>query len=272
MKSLAPLVLFLTASAGALADTPDYRFDFENVSKPDRFTEADWTVQDPAGVAFVQGEQRAMADDSQAHSGRQSLRAWFPASSVGPSQGGYQAAVLLESARQYCLSYWLRFDESFSWGGAEQGGKLPGLGQGELCSGGDSCNGHNGFTARYMWRRDGAAVLYLYHMDKPDKWGEDFPLLDSGGEPLFFPRGEWIHLQQHVQINHGDAADGEIRVWMNGEEALTLDGLRFVSDGSGIDTFYFSTFHGGNTAEWGPLNDSYLWVDDISAAPTDSCH
>jgi len=24
-----------------------------------------------------------------------------------------------------------------------------------------------------------------------------------------------------------------------------------------------STFHGGNTSGWGPVNDSYIWIDDI---------
>ena len=116
---------------------------------------------------------------------------------------------------------------------------------------------------RYMWRRDGAAVLYLYHMDKPHKWGEDFPLLSTAETPLFFERGEWIHLVQRVKVNSGENADGEVQVWMNGVEALDLSGLRFVTGDRKIDTFYVSTFHGGNTPGWGPLNDSFLWIDDI---------
>ena len=266
LPALAARLAFLlfVLSTQVLADPPAYYFDFERTAEGAPFTRADWLVYGPAGVGFVQGPGRAITDSEHARSGVQSIRVFYPASTVGPSEGGHQAALLLEPEREYCLSYWLRFGEDFSWGGSEQGGKLPGLGQGKLCSGGATCDGSNGFSARYMWREGGLAVLYLYHMDKPHKWGEDFTLLDSAGESFRFPRGEWIHLAQRVRINDGDTADGEVQVWVNGNEALKLDGLRFVSDGSSIDTFYFSTFHGGNTADWGPSNDSYLWIDDIA--------
>lgn len=252
-------ILAVPASAGKHVS---YSFDFERPQTSEAFHAADWEPYSAARIAFVTGADRAAIDREHAHSGAQSLKIAFPAGAVGPSSGGHQAAIRLEPATEYCLSYWLRFGEGFSWGGGEQGGKLPGLGQGDLCSGGDSCNGSNGFTARYMWRRDGAAVLYLYHMDKPHRWGEDFPLR-PGGHAFHFVPGEWVRLSQRVRINDGSEANGEVQVWVNGREALDLDGLRFVTDGSGIDTFYVSTFHGGNTPEWGPLNDSHLWLDDI---------
>lgn len=241
----------------------DYRVDFEQAAPAEGFEKADWEAHGFADIAYITAPQRASIDKQVAHGGNQSLRLSFPKSSVGPSQGGHQAAILLEPAAQYLLSYWLKFDENFSWGDTDHGGKLPGLALGKLCSGGDVCDGSNGFTARYMWRENGAAVLYLYHMDKPHQWGEDFPLLSENKEPLLFEPGEWVNLVQRVKINTADAADGEVQVWVNGIEALNLDGLRFVNDGSKIDTFYVSTFHGGNTPGWGPLNDSYLWIDDI---------
>ena len=241
-----------------------YTVDFERQVDASGFSAADWQAYGVADVAFVGGSERGTIDETVARSGHRSLRVSFPAGSVGPSAGGYQAAIRLAPAGEYTLSYWLRFDPDFSWGGAHQGGKLPGLAQGGLCSGGDVCDGSNGFTARFMWRKDGAAVLYLYHMDKPGKWGEDFALRTPAGEPYFFPRGEWIRLVQRVRINSRGNADGEVQVWVNGREALHIGGLRFVSDDSGIDTFYLSTFHGGNTADWGPAHDSHLWIDDIA--------
>lgn len=271
MKFWTPIFLVLFLPAAALGDPAEYHIDFERPAQAEGFSESDWAAYGLAGVGFVQAPQRALLDDSTAHSGGQSLRIVFPKASVGPSEGGHQASLQLEPASQYCLSYWLKFSENFSWGGAEQGGKLPGLAQGELCSGGDSCNGTNGFTARYMWREDGAAVLYLYHMDKPHKWGEDFPLLTPGDDPIHFEPGQWIHLVQRVKINSGENADGEVQVWVNGSEALSLDGLRFVNNGSKIDTFYVSTFHGGNSPEWGSLNESHLWIDDIGISAADRC-
>lgn len=253
------LCIFLQQPAMAT----DYFVDFELQTNEDGFDRCNWLAYGPSDVGWVTASERASIDNRVAHDGQQSLRVFFPKSSVGPSQGGHQATILLEPREQYYLSYWLKFSKDFSWGNVEHGGKLPGLAQGKTCSGGDVCDGSNGFTARYMWRENGAAVLYLYHMDKPHQWGEDYPLIVKGGEPFFFKRGEWVHLVQRVKINTGNLANGEVQVWVNDVEALSLEGLRFVNDGIKIDTFYVSTFHGGNTPGWGPLNDSYLWIDDI---------
>lgn len=270
MFSPAFALLVLLGPAVLKADRPEHRIDFERPALAAGFTSADWEAYAPAGVRFVEGQERASLDKVYAHEGQQSLRVDYPKGAVGPSQGGHQAAIQLPPAKQYCLSYWLRFSEGFSWGGSEQGGKLPGLAQGRLCSGGDSCDGSNGFTARYMWRTNGAAVLYLYHMDKPHRWGEDFPLI-RGNDPVRFIPGAWTHLKQRVKINSGMKTDGEVQVWVDGTEALNLDGLRFVTDGSAIDTFYFSTFHGGNSSDWGPLEDSSLWIDDIRITSGANC-
>lgn len=59
----------------------------------------------------------------------------------------------------------------------------------------------NGFTARYMWREDGAAELYLYHMDKPGEYGERFKFVNDDGDPIKFEPGTWHNLVQRVQIN-----------------------------------------------------------------------
>ena len=64
--------------------------------------------------------------------------------------------------------------------------------------------------------------------------------------------------------NTDNNKDGEVQIWINGEEVLYLTGIRFVNDGSLVDTFYFSTFHGGNNISWAPRVDSYIWYDDLS--------
>jgi hypothetical protein len=241
----------------------EYIVDFELEKSADGFERADWLAYGFNDVGWVTASERASIDTKNSHQGKQSLKVFFPAASVGPSQGGHQAKILLEPKDEYYLSYWLKFSKDFSWGGGEHGGKLPGLAQGKVCSGGDTCDGTNGFTARYMWRENGAAVLYLYHMDKPHKWGEDFPLVPQGDKPFIFKPGEWVNLVQRVKINTDERANGEVQVWVNGAEALYLRDLRFVTGGRKIDTFYVSTFHGGNTPEWGPLNDSHIWIDHI---------
>jgi len=70
-------------------------------------------------------------------------------------------------------------------------------------------------------------------------------------------------VDERVKINTGNNNDGEVQLWIDGEEALLTTGIRFVNDGSLVDTLYFSTFHGGADASWAPSVDCYIWFDDI---------
>ncbi|MGL1887265.1 MAG: hypothetical protein OCD76_12195, partial [Reichenbachiella sp.] len=146
--------------------------DFEAWNDNDEYTKSKWT-SDGFSVSWVDGfnQARAVIDNSYAYDGNNSLRVAYPAGGVGTSQTGVQAPLAFNGRDEVWITYALRFSDTFSWGGSSQGGKLPGLGSGNNCSGGDSCSGTNGFSARLMWRSGGRAVLYLYHMDKPEKWG-----------------------------------------------------------------------------------------------------
>ncbi len=211
---------------------------------------------------------KAVITRQEASLGNKSLRITY----LPEVRTGGSAVWNLPSKKEYYLSYRVKFADDFDFDGSgSSGGKLPGLGargeQGDLCSGGQICNGDNGFSSRYMWREDGRAVLYLYHMDKPGKWGEDFQFKDSDGRKKFFERGKWHNLVQRVKINDGDQANGEIEVWMDDERVLSLNKLRFVTNNQGIDTLYFSTFHGGNTDKWLPDRTVYSYWDDFVVSP-----
>ncbi len=206
-------------------------------------------------------DTRSFIDSTRAVSGENSLRITYPKDSVGPSGSGAQVNIILPDRDEYYLSYWLRFSDNFSF---QLGGKLPGLAAGDLCSGGQVCDGTNGFTARFMWRRGGKIVLYLYHIDKKGMWGDDIPLVYPTGEDVTFRRGEWYQITERVRINSTNTTrDGEVEVWINGIRVLLHKGIRFTSNGEGVNRFYFSTFHGGNTPEWGPEETCHLNVDDI---------
>lgn len=207
------------------------------------------------------GEGRVTIDSSIAYQGKNSIRVKYPKDAVGPSQGGAQAPITFEGRQEAYISYWLYFSENFDWGGEHEGGKLPGLAGGENCSGGQHCDGTNGFSARLMWRTGGKAVLYLYHMDKPEKYGENIPLMIDEKQ-VVFEKGQWYKISERVKINSGKKHDGEVEVWINDQPALLKSGLQFVSDGSLVDNFYFSTFHGGSGAEWAPLEDCSIYFDD----------
>ncbi len=237
--------------------------DFESKDAGTQYDGSAWGSAGFLDLSWTNGPERAIVVDSISHSGDKSLQVYYPEGGVGPSRTGHQAPCGLVPADEYYVSYWLRFSNDFSWGSGNQGGKLPGLSGGAKSSGGATCDGTNGFTARFMWRTDGKAVLYLYHMDKPGKYGEDFDLKDAADKDIYFPKGEWINIIERVKINTGSDKNGEIQVWYNGEEALNIVNLQFVTNGDLVDAFYFSTFHGGNDETWVPQNDCYIWFDDI---------
>ncbi len=202
----------------------------------------------------------ATISDEDAHSGDKSLKITYPSD----AQTNTGSSWKVPSQKEYYLSYWVKFDQNFDFDGPKlSGGKLPGMGTGDLCSGGSTCTGTNGFSSRYMWRENGKATLYLYHMDKPGKYGEDITLQGSDGKDKYFEPGKWHHLVQRVKINDGNQSNGEIDVWMDEQKVLSVDNLKFVTDNQGIDTLYFSSFHGGNGSDWWPENEVYAYFDDF---------
>ena len=216
--------------------------------------------------------KHALITNKESHSGKKSLRITYPAN----MRSGGSAIWNLPSRSEYYLSYWVKFEDNFDFNGSKKsGGKLPGLGARDaaedLCSGGKICTGDNGFSSRYMWRRNGRATLYLYHMNKPGRWGETFNFEDKDGNKQYFQKGKWHHLIQRVKINDGNQSNGEVNVWMDGKQVLTIDKLKFVTNNQGIDSLYFSTFHGGKTREWLPQREVYSYWDDfiISTNPAD---
>ncbi len=209
-------------------------------------------------------DNRTMIDTTQSVSGGKSLRVEYTKGGVGPQETGAQVELKFPSRDEAYMSYWMKFSDDFSFGTTSKGGKLPGLSGGKNCSGGDNCDGTNGFSARFMWRGEGQIVLYLYHMDKPSKWGEDHPLKYADGSNVVFERGTWHHIEERVRVNStANAHDGEVQAWVDGKEVLFLDGLRFTTNGDKVDKLYFSTFHGGNDSAWVPTNTCHIWYDNI---------
>ena len=170
-----------------------------------------------------------------------SLRVGYPAGSVGPSEGGGQFRVRLPARDEYYLSYMLKFEEGFDF---RRGGKLPGLCGGRANTGGNRPTG-DGWSARYMWRGDGRIVVYLYHLDQRGRYGD-------------------YQLTQRIRVNTPGEPDGHLQVWVDGREALHRQDIRYRSvPGAQVDTFYFSTFHGGNTPDWAPRTDSFALFDQF---------
>jgi hypothetical protein len=270
-----------SASTGDAGDafSSTYRHNtFERPAAGTAYTLDEWE-KDGWYASSARGlEERAVIDDSvPAHGGGQSLRVLYPEGRIGAQESGGLAPFQLSPAREYYLSFWARLGEDFSWGTTSFGGKLGfGLAGGAGCSGGDVCTGENGYSSRVVWRRDGKAELYYYHMDKAGEFGDSEPLV-ADGSAVHLPRGEWVHIAQRVRVNtvtDGRAEpDGEIEVFYNGEPAALVTGLRLVTDDDLVDKAYLSTFFGGSTEGFAPAHDSYAWYDDlkVSTSRADIC-
>ncbi len=207
-------------------------------------------------------DKYAAISNEDAYSGNQSLKITYPDDAQMNAGAGWK----IPDAKEYYLSYQVKFAENFDFNGKydwSSGGKLPGLGADDLWSGGMDSDGTKGFTSRPMWREDGRAVLYLYHMDKPGQYGEDVLLKGSDGKENYFEPGKWHNITQRVRINDGNQSNGEVDVWMDQEQVLSRDNLQFVTNGQEIDTMFFNTFHGGSGSDWWPENDVNAYFDDF---------
>jgi hypothetical protein len=208
--------------------------------------------KDFGNVLNLVGENRLTLTGEQKD---RSIKVAYPEGKIGSQDSGGSFRVKIDGGTEYTLEYKLKFDNNFEW---VQGGKLPGLCGGACYTGGDKPKG-DGFSARYMWRIDGELVIYLYHVDQEDIYGDDL------STNFFATKDEWITLKQRIQLNTEDHKNGIIQVWVNGEQKLYKDNIRFMTDSSKtIDLFYFSTFFGGNTPDWAPSQSVYTYFKDFT--------
>ena len=142
------------------------------------------------------------------------LKVTYPKGSLGPKQGGGQFLVPLPPSEELWLSYYIKFDNQFDF---KKGGKLPGLTSGgSKYTGGLKPTKGQGWSARFMWKEGGRAIVYLYYVDMPGKWGDN--LLLKG---FTFTPGSWHHITQHIKVNTADEANGVIEVWIDDEKLLS---------------------------------------------------
>ncbi len=194
--------------------------------------------------------------------GNKQLRMTYPSGAYGTTASGGQALIDLGSA--YPDLYFrqsVRFEDGFDW---QRGGKLPGLSSGgSKWSGGIAPRDGEGYSARYMWRDNGRAVLYLYHADQVRSYGDE---IDLG---LTFKEDIEYTLTQRIVRNSGDTNDGIVEVWAseNGgahRKLLSKNDVRFGMSGNGFtDSLYFSTYFGGGDQSWAPDKTSYIYFDDF---------
>lgn len=196
------------------------------------------------------------------------LRVRYPAGSASPTVarneqapvGGAQffADLGMPSRDSLRLSYYVRFSKNFDF---VKGGKLPGLFGGTVNDGRKIPDGTNGFSTRYMWRKNGDGEVYAY-LPTSSEQGTSI-----GRGNWRFKRGTWHHLKQEVVLNQPGQKDGRIRVWLDGKKVLDEGGLIFrTTDKLKIEGILFSTFFGGGDTSWATPKDVYADFADFSVS------
>ena len=248
-----------TSTSGITTTGPIVR-GFENHTAGESYDRdkqnIDWDYQSGASNTAAITE----ISTEEAYSGNQSLKVTYSSDERVKTASKWE----LPPEQEYFSTYWVFFPEDFEFNGVEKSGaKLPGLGSDEVPTGGDDVTGDNGYSARYMWRYDGQAELYLYHMDKAGTYGDSVKFQYDNGDYAFFEKGEWQQITQRVKVNDGNQANGEIDVWLNGQQVVDIDGVRLSDNGQLTDVFYLSTFYGGGSTIWLPPEDTEAYFDDI---------
>jgi len=239
---------------GSAHASDDIVIDFED-GVPGALVERDWIEGSIGPVEWCRLEGRARFDILDRE---KALRVSYPVGAFRSKESGAQFVVTLPPKAERYLSYRVYFPDDFRW---VKGGKLPGLASGgSRYTGGRKPGPEGGWSARYMWRRDGELGLYFYHPGMTGSHGERHSL------DFRCPRGRWIELVQRVVINDGEEGD-LIEVWIDRVRALRLTRLELSGTERGqIDTFLFSTFFGGNDPSWAPSESGVAWFDDIRIA------
>ena len=201
--------------------------------------------------------------------GNKYLRVRYPTGGWGPDDSGAQWRARFDWSGRYTelwSQFRLRFHQGFRWA---KGGMIPGLCGGMCNNGFERPNGTDGWSARTMWRSEGRAVQFVYHVDQVNDYGDDFSYnFDADntatGRPLYFSAERWYAIETRIKLNTPGNNDGEFEAWLDGDLVLRRNNMRFrTASGVAIDTFFFSTFFGGTGDEWAAQRVEHVDFDDI---------
>ena len=167
----------------------------------------------------------------------------FEANKFGGPQG-HTPRLPLKPGHDYLFEYKVRFDGDFPF---TRGGKLPGLAGGNAPTGCVNTDA-NGFSARMMWRQNGALIGYLYDQDQGGDCGNN---IASG---VNFKAGQWYALKERVKLNTGSNHDGVLQIWVDDRLVIDRKNMEYMVAGAAnlINVLLFHSFFGGSTQDWAP--------------------
>ncbi|CDO71910.1 Polysaccharide Lyase Family 14 protein [Trametes cinnabarina] len=227
--------------------------------------------------------------------GRLSMKAHFPAGSytfTHTPPGGVSfyapgpASVDLSTAKEATLGYTVYFPSGFDF---VKGGKLPGLYGGDSDSEAVSCSGGRRddgcFSARFMWRTNGAGELYTYLPPDytPNQAVCDIPPFSTCNDvygasvargSFAWKTGGRTAISQRVRLNDVGKQNGELEVFFNGKSVINVGGLVLRDSSSGrIRGIQMQTFFGGghrSDSSWATPVDQDIYFSDFSVAITET--
>ncbi|OXG76112.1 alginate lyase [Cryptococcus neoformans Gb118] len=204
--------------------------------------------------------------------GTSALYAHFPAGSYGLTDSGFSfyssgahSGVEVDSASEVAFSYSVYFEEGF---GFNKGGKMPGLyggtslSEAKSCSGGRQDDRGSCFSARLMWRADGAGEIYDYlpvsYTGTDDGYGES---IDRGA--FTWATGRWQTVAIRVKLNDVGQANGEQELFIDGKSVINISGVTFATeDDTKVFGIMAQTFFGGHASDWASPKDQNLYFKD----------
>lgn len=194
--------------------------------------------------------------------GQTALRVCYPKGSHGADAGGagwrYPLPGVADDNAAASLEYAVLFEDGFDF---VKGGKLPGLcGGPKTITGGDAVNGKEGWSARLMWRKDGRGQAYVYHMNQPSKYGDEFDFPTE----FRFKTAVPYRIKVEVKMNAVGKRDGELRIYVDevhkGSQTLLVERKDMewrALESIGVNGILFNTFHGGSGSDWAPQRDVF---------------
>uniref|UniRef100_A0A8H7Y5H8 Polysaccharide lyase 14 domain-containing protein n=1 Tax=Psilocybe cubensis TaxID=181762 RepID=A0A8H7Y5H8_PSICU len=238
-------------------------------------------IQDgPDNLAFVAdpfpNSQVPGSTPQASNSGAPVLRVSYPEGSFSHDTGGAQFYSLWNttdgsSFNSMMVSYEIAFESNFDW---VKGGKLPGL-RGGLnstgCSGGNKATGVDCFSARLMWRKNGAGEVYAY-IPTPNNLCSDKSIICNSDfgvsiqrDNFGFVSGKWTRVTLLVQLNNPpDVANGYMALYFNDLLAVSQQNLQIrAADSVVANGFYFSTFFGGSDTSWATPVTTHTYFRNI---------
>lgn len=158
------------------------------------------------------------------------------------------------------------------------GQKLPGLGgvrsgiSAGYPSGGNTVTDQGfsvrGMQATHSGKPDGTGMAYIYGSDVVAAYGEDGWHTVGGvadAANVQYQTGTWITRRLRVRLNDIGSANGIIHEQIDGATVYYRDNRQLRTHAGVLHThFWWHWFYGGNTDDWAPETDQYIWIDYVT--------